>query len=768
MWLWGHEDVLMGSLSLGRDPGIRVGDKDVVMGSGGCGYGDTVIRKRLGHPDKDKVMGSLSLGGDPSVPAGTRPPGPQVSRGGSLVTALRCHEWPRASAHSKAGEWKGVGSGFGAERWFWGRPVLLPLCHRCRGATASPSLVMGYPHLAACLWALCCLLSLLHAAAGAASALQCDTQSCSASSCCLGLPTSSRQQRGGHWVCGCPHSMVRTIQNSSVVVCQEACNVTTLGMIRELCKEKKSSPLCSQLLDTTKNLKETCDNTTKEGLQAMLSQLQNVARKEQCKQHGAIAATLLMESTEAIVLQARHRDILELNTTIMQAKTEVVNNTCITSGWELELNVDEEKLNINCSMLPKNTDAVAFIVYNRLEDLLNSITEPSSGKLNSKVVGGTVGKANITFPATFNITLQHTETLKEGEKLLCVSWKLNGSKGQWTPEGCQRVGGDNSSSICACNHFSTFAMLMNVNNKRQNNYVLDMVTYVGLSVSLLCLFLTIVTFILCRSLWSVSISLHLQLSICLFIADFLLLVAECLTTKELACKIIAGFLHYFFLASFAWMFLEGLHLFLTVRNLRVLNYINANRFKRRYIYPVGYGLPAIVVATSVAIHPKGYGTKQHCWLNTEGGFIWSFVGPVCVIILINLTFFLITLWTLQKRLSSLNADVTAIKNTRLMMFKALAHVCILGCTWGVGLLQAPERVVVDFVFTIINSLQGAFIFLVHCVLNRQVMEHYRHWFRVLGRSPKPQEMATTEMQITYVTEGERSQSHSAEGCAWEK
>lgn len=57
---------------------------------------------------------------------------------------------------------------------------------------------------------------------------------------------------------------------------------------------------------------------------------------------------------------------------------------------------------------------------------------------------------------------------------------------------------------------------------------------------------------------------------------------------------------------------------------------------------------------------------------------------------------------------------------RLMTFKALAHVCILGCTWGLGLLQAQGGEVVAFIFTIVNSLQGAFIFLVHCVLNRQV------------------------------------------------
>lgn len=79
---------------------------------------------------------------------------------------------------------------------------------------------------------------------------------------------------------------------------------------------------------------------------------------------------------------------------------------------------------------------------------------------------------------------------------------------------------------------------------------------------------------------------------------------------QLACAITAGFLHYLFLACFAWMFLEGLHLFLTVRNLRVLNYTSASHFRKRYIYPVGYGMPAIVVAVSAAVHPDGYGTEH--------------------------------------------------------------------------------------------------------------------------------------------------------------
>ncbi|XP_009321435.1 PREDICTED: putative EGF-like module-containing mucin-like hormone receptor-like 4, partial [Pygoscelis adeliae] len=251
------------------------------------------------------------------------------------------------------------------------------------------------------------------------------------------------------------------------------------------------------------------------------------------------------------------------------------------------------------------------------------------------------------------------------------------------------------------------------------SFALTVVTYVGMSASLVCLFLAIITFLLCRSLWSVSVTLHLQLSICLFAASLLFLVAVPRPANKLACAIMAGFLHYLFLACFTGMFLEGLHLFLTVRNLRVLNYASTSHFRKRYIYPVGYGMPAILVAISATVNHDGYGTFS-CWLSMEGGFIWSFLGPVCVVILVNLLFFLTTLWTLRDKLSSLNADVTALKkhprSLRLMAFKALARICILGCTWGLGLLQARgDNIVVSFIFTIVNSLQGAFIFLERCL-----------------------------------------------------
>ena len=46
---------------------------------------------------------------------------------------------------------------------------------------------------------------------------------------------------------------------------------------------------------------------------------------------------------------------------------------------------------------------------------------------------------------------------------------------------------------------------------------------------------------------------------------------------------------------------------------------------------------------------------------------------------------------------------------------------LLGCTWIFGLLAIDGHgVVFQYLFVILNSLQGFFIFIVYCVLNKEV------------------------------------------------
>uniref|UniRef100_K7E7I1 Uncharacterized protein n=1 Tax=Ornithorhynchus anatinus TaxID=9258 RepID=K7E7I1_ORNAN len=390
--------------------------------------------------------------------------------------------------------------------------------------------------------------------------------------------------------------------------------------------------------------------------------------------------------------------------------------------------VKNESMKIHCTMVDREdlAGAVVFISYATLGSNMNeSITqgELHDFHLNSKVVSGTIGlEKNISLSAPVNFTFQHVRALTPKERSLCVFWNNT----TWSKHGCEVISADENQTRCSCNHLSTFAVLLATSELKEDP-VLTLITYVGLSLSLLCLSLAALTFLLCRTIRNTSTSLHLQLSVCIFLADLLFLTGIKRTEPELLCSIIAGLLHYLFLAAFTWMFLEGLHLFLTVRNLKVANYTSASRFKKRFMYPFGYGIPAGIVAITAGVGYRGYGTSTHCWLRIEGGFIWSFLGPIVTIITVGTWCF-----------SLLRKIPYYLVFFRTLTFKALAQLFILGCSWGLGFLLIEPmgdlfKSVIAYSFTITNSLQGVYIFVVHCLLNHQVKEEYKKWFKEMQK-----------------------------------
>lgn len=54
---------------------------------------------------------------------------------------------------------------------------------------------------------------------------------------------------------------------------------------------------------------------------------------------------------------------------------------------------------------------------------------------------------------------------------------------------------------------------------------------------------------------------------------------------------------------------------------------------------------------------------------------------------------------------------------------AIVLVFLLGLTWTFGLLYLnQESVIMAYIFTVLNSLQGMFIFVFHCIQNEKVRE----------------------------------------------
>ncbi|VTJ53857.1 Hypothetical predicted protein [Marmota monax] len=129
--------------------------------------------------------------------------------------------------------------------------------------------------------------------------------------------------------------------------------------------------------------------------------------------------------------------------------------------------------------------------------------------------------SSVTFTFSHNLV-----TPAPRHEVLCVFWdhSQNGC-GHWATAGCRTVGTGDGSTTCHCTHLSSFAVLMAHYHVQDDDPVLSVITCVGLGVSLLCLLLAALTFLLCRAIQNTSTSLHLQLSLCLLLAHLLFLTA---------------------------------------------------------------------------------------------------------------------------------------------------------------------------------------------------------------------------------------------------
>ncbi|XP_038640612.1 adhesion G protein-coupled receptor E1 isoform X2 [Scyliorhinus canicula] len=371
--------------------------------------------------------------------------------------------------------------------------------------------------------------------------------------------------------------------------------------------------------------------------------------------------------------------------------------------------------------------AAALISYKQLDSLMATSLSGDGSKeteldLISEVVTAAVTNTdtkNLDEPVnlTFENKKYHNGTVK------CVSW--DNTTYTWSAYGCKVNSTNRTYTVCSCTHLSSFAVLMALHEiKESDSYNLHLITTVGIILSLICLFVSILTFILCRSIRSIRTTIHTHLCVSLFLAEFLFLIGISWTANKTGCALVAGFLHYLFLACFAWMLLEGVQLY-----LMVVKVFNAKSLRSKYMLLFGYGFPLLVVGISAVAYSRGYGTDKYCWLDLTSGFVWAFLTPVCIIILVNAGFFIITVWRLVDKFASLNPDMNELKKIRAFTFTAIAQLCLLGCTWVFGMLHFQEgTIAMAYIFTIVNSLQGAFIFILHCLFNKQVRDEYIKFF----------------------------------------
>ncbi|XP_066449314.1 adhesion G protein-coupled receptor E5 isoform X3 [Eleutherodactylus coqui] len=374
-------------------------------------------------------------------------------------------------------------------------------------------------------------------------------------------------------------------------------------------------------------------------------------------------------------------------------------------------------------------------------DLLEENSSTHSFALVSPVVSIFLGIENTSsLRESVSMTLNFTKPVRS-ENLSCVSWSVVDNS--WSSKGCVLVNRDNTGITCNCSHLTSFAVLMLLQD--YESWSLTLITQIGLSISIFCLVLAIITFCFCRSIRGTRTTIHTHLCISLLLGNCIFLLGITASDYKVLCKIVAGLLHTFYLCSFCWMFLEGLELY------RMLVTVFKTHLKKRYLLAVGYGTPAVIVTISAAIYPDGYGTEKHCWLSLERGFIWAFMGPVCVIILVNCGIFVLTVWKLAEKMSSVNPEQGKLKRIRTLTITSLAQLCILGSCWAFGFFMFSSATpFFIYAFTVLTTLQGLQIFCLHCLMHKKVRADYKRWLCAIAhfKSPVYSEFSNTSNSHT--------------------
>ncbi|XP_013385471.1 adhesion G-protein coupled receptor G2-like [Lingula anatina] len=327
------------------------------------------------------------------------------------------------------------------------------------------------------------------------------------------------------------------------------------------------------------------------------------------------------------------------------------------------------------------------------------------------------------------LKLNQSDFIKDGEGvLICVDDYL-GDKGNRTPE-------------------SSYDLVQVI------------VSYSLLSISVLCLVFTIITYLLFTDLRKGLPGKNLfNLCVTLMLAQLLFLFNYVPSQNNAVCKAFAVVMHYWWLCSFAWMTACAFHMCWTFTYPFSIAQLDSSDIRKwhiiycliSYCSPLVIVIPCVVLdfceCTSVSI---GYGTGgSSCWIGNTMALAYSFALPVGVTILLQLGFFIKTAIALR--------PVPSVERCGSDYNQFLVY-CKLSTLMGFGWIFAFFAAFTSlsfmwYLFYVFSCLQGAFIFFSY-IMKKSTLHQYRNYFR----KKSPGHISSTFMNMNTLTSAKNARS----------
>ncbi|XP_051716971.1 adhesion G-protein coupled receptor G4 isoform X1 [Ctenopharyngodon idella] len=360
--------------------------------------------------------------------------------------------------------------------------------------------------------------------------------------------------------------------------------------------------------------------------------------------------------------------------------------------------------------------------------------------LNSYVVSASVTNATVShLEIPVMVTLRHLENKEDQDTAKCVYWDFNknNEKGGWNNTGCETMKSNATHTSCSCDHLTHFGVLLDISKTPINpkdERILTVISYLGSGISSIFLGVTLLTYLSFEKLRrDYPSKILINLSVALLGLNMLFLVNSWFASfnSNALCITVAAFLHYFFLATFTWMGLGAINMYLAL--VKVFNsYVPSYILK---FCALGWGLPLLVVSLVLAIDVNSYGAglsraplqeepTAFCWLRNDVTFYVTVVSFVTLIMVCNICMFAVVL--VQIRKMHVNKPASNRKGFLHDLRVVASLTFLLGLTWTLAFVAwGPAKTPLLYLFSLLNSLQGFFIFLFYCLMKDNVRKQWR-------------------------------------------
>uniref|UniRef100_A0A668AK36 Adhesion G protein-coupled receptor A1 n=1 Tax=Myripristis murdjan TaxID=586833 RepID=A0A668AK36_9TELE len=325
--------------------------------------------------------------------------------------------------------------------------------------------------------------------------------------------------------------------------------------------------------------------------------------------------------------------------------------------------------------------------------------------------------------------------------------------GGWRAEGCHITGSGGNTTTIHCTHHNNFAVLMVLSFPPYPGEFLHPVVYACTAVMLLCLFASIITYIVHHSAIRISRKgWHMLLNFCFHTALTFAVFAGGINRIKypIICQAVGVVLHYSSLSTMLWLGVTARNIYKQVTKKAPQTQDGDPPAPPKQpllrFYLVSGGVPLIICGVTAAVNIDNYGSGEqapYCWMAWEPS-LGAFFGPVAFIVLVTCIYFLCTFIQLrrhpekkyelkqlteeQQRLASVDVPTHCVPiNPALLAnehsFKAQLRTAaftlfLFLATWTFGALAVSQGHFLDMIFSCLYGAfcvtLGLFILIHHC------------------------------------------------------